>query len=139
VLDDELPPPNDGSMSTALPPSPPLPPLLLPAMTPPSALDPAPETAAALPLKAFAVKGTLAETAALIGDELVVVVGVIWLAIATPDVPIDDAIKAPPVAVAVDVAVDVPPSAPEAEPLFEPAPPAPAVRFTVVLLVAELV
>jgi hypothetical protein len=90
-------------------------------------------------LKAFAVKGTLAETAALIGDELVVVVGVICVAVAAPDVPVDDAVEAPPVAVAVDVAVDVPPFAPVAEPLFEPAPPAPAVRFTVVLLVAELV
>lgn len=91
-----------------------------------------------MPLKPFLVEGTLAETAALIGDELVVVVGVICVAVAAPDVPVVDAVEAPPVAVAVDVADDRPPFA-EAEPLFEPAPPAPAVMFTAVVLVAELV
>jgi hypothetical protein len=90
-------------------------------------------------LRAFTVVGTLAETAALIGDELVVVVGVVCVAVAAPDVPVPVAVEAPPVAVADDVAVDVPPFAPVAEPLFEPAPPAPPVRFTVLLLVAELV
>ena len=131
LLDDVSPPPTVACAMTAFPPSPPFPPLPLPVAAPPADEAAEVDDESAFPLPLLVTVVLLPPAAPVESSPLEV-----W---AADDVDVPLGVDAPPVAVEVAVLVAGPPAPAEFVLEFVPAPPAPPVRFTDTVLVAELV